>query len=178
MAYGELTATSDIIECSSEPTCTSQADIGWMQLMKLYAVEFLIINSDPRNNPKVYINGKLTSKLLWISEGKRKQNTFKFQKWLGFFCLGVGGSPYFFSCFQYLKFPLPSSSLTSKETVKVNTSLSGVGTRLSFTPSDACLEERLNAVEKLYKIRLTWTIGEGKEGKKTVEKRNKVFKNH
>lgn len=56
---------------------------------------------------------------------------------------------------DYLKFPFPSSSLTSKETLKVYTSLSGVGRTKSFTWSDACLEERLNAVEKLYKIRLT-----------------------
>lgn len=56
---------------------------------------------------------------------------------------------------DYLKFPFPSSSLTSKETLKVYTSLSGVGRTKSFTWSDACLEERLKAVEKLYKIRLT-----------------------
>lgn len=56
---------------------------------------------------------------------------------------------------DYLKFPFPSSSLTSKETLKVYTSLSGVGRTKSLTWSDACLEERLNAVEKLYKIRLT-----------------------
>lgn len=56
--------------------------------------------------------------------------------------------------YSHLKFPFPSSSFTSKETLKVNTSLSGVGMIESLT-SDTCLEERLNAVQKLYKILLT-----------------------
>jgi len=49
-----------------------------------------------------------------------------------------------------LKFPLPSSSLTSRETVKVKTSLSGEsGNTVSRMSVAAAFEDRLKAVEKL-----------------------------
>lgn len=48
-----------------------------------------------------------------------------------------------------LKFPLPSSSLTSRETVKVKTSLSGESGNAESCMSVAAFDERLKAVEKL-----------------------------
>lgn len=48
-----------------------------------------------------------------------------------------------------LKFPLPSSSLTSRETVKVKTSLSGESGKAESRISVAAFEDRLKAVEKL-----------------------------
>lgn len=48
-----------------------------------------------------------------------------------------------------LKFPLPSSSLTSRETVKVKTSLSGESGNTESRMSVAAFEDRLKAVEKL-----------------------------
>lgn len=48
-----------------------------------------------------------------------------------------------------LKFPFPSSSLTSNETVKVKMSLSGERGNAESRMSVAAFDERLKAVEKL-----------------------------
>lgn len=55
----------------------------------------------------------------------------------------------------HLKVPLPSSSLISRLTVKVNKSLSGVSGAACCDDSNAFLADRRNAVAKLYSILLT-----------------------
>lgn len=58
-------------------------------------------------------------------------------------------------CVSHLKVPLPSSSLISKLTVKVNKSLSGVRGAACWDNSMAFFADRRNAVAKLYSILLT-----------------------
>lgn len=58
-------------------------------------------------------------------------------------------------CSSHLKVPLPSSSLISRLTVKVNRSLSGVRGAGCCADRAAFLAERRNAVAKLYSILLT-----------------------
>lgn len=55
----------------------------------------------------------------------------------------------------HLKVPLPSSSLISRLTVKVNKSLSGVSGAACCDDSNAFFADRRNAVAKLYSILLT-----------------------
>lgn len=70
-------------------------------------------------------------------------------------------------CVPHLKVPLPSSSLISRLTLKVNRSLSGVSGGACCDDSSAFLAERRKAVAKLYNILLTC----GREARNTVRRR-------